>query len=205
PSTVLTNTVPDPTLPVNVPITATITISTGLNARSAPAINATVVTLLPNGARYRAISRSEDNQWVQVRLVDGSAAWVFAQYVSLDGAISSLPLASPAGSATITGTLVPTTTVTLTGTRPITAPTTAGDNVSATVSSLSGARARTLPDRTAPELGIFPFEAVLLPVQGRSADNEWVQIEIEPGQLAWMLTSAVRISVDLATLPVVTP
>lgn len=189
--------------PLLAPITATISITDGLNARSEPALDGDVVTLLPGGASYRVVSRSPDGQWLQVRLTDGTLAWVFAQLVTITGDVTTLPL--PSAQGTITPTLTTTTTAILTPTvaaTPTTSNTLAAGSATATVSSLSGAKARSVPDRTIDSDDLYPFEAVL-PVVGRSADNEWVQVELEPGRLAWLLTSAIQLSVDLATLPVI--
>ena len=185
------------------PITATISITDGLNARSEPALDGDVVTLLPGGASYRVVSRSPDSQWLQVRLTDGTLAWVFAQLVTINGDATTLPL--PGAQGAITTTLPTTSTAILTPTvvaTPATTSTVAAGAATATVSSLSGARARPVPDREIESADLYPFEAVL-PVVGRSADNEWVQVELEPGRLAWILVSAVQLNVDLATLPVV--
>jgi len=190
-------------VPPPAPITATISITDGLNARSEPALDGDVVTLLPGGASYPVVSRSPDGQWLQVRLTDGTLAWVFAQLVTITGDATTLPL--PNAQNAVTTTLATTSTAILTPTvvaTPATTNTVAVGAATATVSSLSGAKARPVPDRALDSDDLYPFEAVL-PVVGRSADNEWVQVELEPGRLAWMLVSAVQLNVDLAILPVV--
>lgn len=197
------------------PVTATINITGGLNARAAPGTDAITIKLLNNGARYAVTGHSADKQWLQVVLEDGTAAWIFAQFATISGDINALPVPSAtAGVTTTTGTITrsitasPTTAITgsiaiTATTKPITTVTPVGQ-ATVTISSLSGANARPAADRNAKSLGLFPFEAVL-PTVGRSADSQWVQVKLEDGQLAWMLASAVKVSVNVAALPVVNP
>ncbi len=187
----ITNPTTTEPLLVSAPLTATINISTGLNARTVPTTTGTPIKLLSNGARYKVTGRSADNQWLQITLEDGALAWVFAEYVNVNGNTNTLPV--PSTSATLT------TTTTLSGTTGAT-----GGEATLTVSSLSGANARPTPDRTAASLTLFPFEAALS-VVGRSADNQWLQVKLDDGKLGWMLTSAVKLNVDIATLLVVNP
>ncbi|CAN5552708.1 hypothetical protein BH10CHL1_BH10CHL1_24060 [soil metagenome] len=189
---------------VSTPLTATINITTGLNARTVPTTTGTPIKLLNNGARYKVTGRSADNQWLQITLEDGASAWVFAEYVNVNGNTNTLPV--PSNSATLTTTRAITTSAIaiLTTTTPVSGTNGAVGEATLTVSSLSGANARPTPDRTAESLTLFPFEAAL-PVVGRSADNQWLQVRLNDGKLGWMLMSAVKLSVDIATLPVVNP
>ncbi len=191
---------------VGLPLTVTINISTGLNARTAPTTTGTPVKLLSDGARYKATGRSADSQWLQVTLEDGAPAWVFAQYVTVLGNLNTLPVPSTATTQPPTGAITSSIGSGLTTTKPILLPTATPESgaASLTVTNLSGANARPSPNRTAASLTLFPFEAVL-PVVGRSADNQWIQVRLAAGKLGWMLTSAVKLSVDIATLTVVQP
>ncbi|MCX6046007.1 MAG: SH3 domain-containing protein [Chloroflexi bacterium] len=201
----ITNPLTTEPLLVSTPLTATINISTGLNARSVPTTTGTPIKLLTNSARYKVTGRSADNQWLQIVLEDGAPAWVFAEYVNVNGNTNTLPVPSSSTALTTTGTIsnstgaVVTTTTSLSGTTG-----TAGGEATLTVSSLSGANARPAPDRAAASLTLFPFEAAL-PVVGRTADNQWLQVRLNDGSLGWMLTSAVKLSVDIATVRVVNP
>lgn len=169
-------------------ITGTVNITAGLNARSEPTTTAQAVILLNGGDVLTITGRSADSQWLQVRLADGAAAWVFAEYVDISTTSVSAPVATPGASA-------PVTTTTGTGS-------TSG-GASASVKSLSGANARLSPDRNAESAKVIAYDTVLT-VRGRTANNEWLQVEYE-GQLVWVLVSTLSLSTDLATLPVVTP
>ncbi|MFN8487287.1 MAG: SH3 domain-containing protein [Caldilineaceae bacterium] len=205
------------TLSVRTSLTATISSTGGLNARVSPSTTAATVKLLADGARYKATGRSADDQWLQIVLEDGTTAWVFAEFVRVSGNVAELP--APSASTGASGVITRSTTLSSTppisgfagvtatvNTTPVpTRPGNAtGNGATVTVSNLAGANARATPDRTAKVLTLFPFEAVL-PAIGRSADNQWVEVRQEDGQTAWMLTSAVKLSADIATLPVANP
>ena len=173
-------------------ITGTVTITAGLNARSEPTTTAQAVVLLNGGTVLTITGRSADSQWLQVRLDDGTLAWVFAEFVEISPTSAPAPVANPDATTPLT-TSVPTTT---TGT-------TTGEGISASVKSLSGANARLSPDRNAQSAEVIAYDTVLA-VRGRTANNEWLQVEYQ-GELLWVLVSTVSVSTDLATLPVVTP
>jgi SH3-like domain-containing protein len=199
-----------------VAISVTINVTTGLNARETPALGATVVELLAGNTTYSAVARTADSQWVQILLPDGRLAWVSTQFITAAGDVNSLstePLTpnalAPAVAAPLTTTQPITTSPALTETTPATTTTApsvtqVADGVTASVTGLSGANARAIPEREAESLQVLAFDSVL-PVVGRSANNEWVQVTLSEGQLAWVLVSAVTLNADLETLPVVTP
>lgn len=201
-----------PPIAAPVAISVTINITAGLNAREAPDLGGTVVQLLAGNTTYSAFARTEDNQWVQILLPDGRLAWVATQFVTLGGDLQSLStepatlesitrattaLAPPAAPITTTTPLTPSTEITPTVTQVV-------DGVTASVTNLAGANARATPDREAETTQLLSFGGVL-PVVGRSADGEWVQVTLEEGRLAWVLVNAVTLSGDVASLPIVTP
>lgn len=192
--------VTQPTTPgVALVITGTVNITAGLNARSVPTTTGQPVALLGGGDVVTITGRSADSQWLQIRLADTTEAWVFAQYID----ISNTPVATPAPTTPITTTAPLTSTSALTTSGPSAGTTATGETVSASVSSISGANARLTPDRNADSFRIIPYDTVLA-VSGRSANNEWLQVEYE-NQPVWVLVSAVSLSADLASLQVVTP
>src|SRR5262249_930929 len=145
----VTSTVTTGSPTANTAVTATINISTGLNARIAPTTTAPLVKLLNNEARYKVIGRSSDGQWLQVRLEDGTGGWIFAHYVIVSGNLNAVPVPlSAAPTALPTGTFprtlpsAPTAAPTAPGVKP--------GEATATVTSLSGANVRAIPDRNAP-------------------------------------------------------
>lgn len=172
-------------------ITGTVSITAGLNARTEPTTTAQAVVLLNGGTVLTITGRSADSQWLQVRLDDGTLAWVFAEFVEISPTSTPAPVATPGATTPVT-----TTTPGTTGTNPT-------GGASASVKSLSGANARLSPDRTAESAEIIAYDTVLA-VRGRTANNEWLQVEYQ-GELLWVLVSTVSLSTDLAALPVVTP
>lgn len=192
-----------PTLPItpssSVAITGTVNITAGLNARSTPTTTGLPVALLGGGVVIPIVGRSADGEWLQTRLDDGTEAWVFAQYIDVSESVV-VPIATPGVLPPLPSPPTPitiTTPVTETADQPV------PGGVSASVSSLSGANARLAPDRTATSFAVIPYDIVLT-VQGRTANNEWLQVEYQ-GQTVWVLVSTVSLTTDLTLLPVVTP
>ena len=205
------------TPPVALIITGTVNITAGLNARSVPTTTGQPVALLGGGDVITITGRSADSQWLQIRLADNTEAWVFAEYINVSS--TSAPLSSTTAlggitTAPITGTTTAapstpvsstpvTPTTTITGTIPSTRTIVPGQTPAASVSSLSGANARLTPDRNAESIRIIPYDAVLT-VRGRSANNEWLQVDYE-NQTVWVLVTTISLNTDLASLTVVNP
>jgi uncharacterized protein YgiM (DUF1202 family) len=187
-------------------ISVTVSITTGLNARQSPSLDATIVRQLEGNSSFTAFARSEDSQWLQVQLPEGTTAWVFAELVTITGDINTLPtpaqLPAVGASAPVTATTPLTSTPGVTGTA--TSTVTAVSGATASVIALAGASARATQDRAAEPLQVLPFDSVV-PVIGRSANGEWVQVTLEEGIRAWVLLETVQVSTDPATLPVVNP
>jgi uncharacterized protein YgiM (DUF1202 family) len=201
----------------------TVNSPTGLNARETPELGGAIIQLLTVDSAYPAVARTADNQWVQIQLPDNRLAWAAAQFLTPNGDIGTLstqPLTEPIqlGSATAvtpTQPVTPTTAITpteaITTTAPVTATTETtptvtqvANGVTATVSNLSGSNARATPDRAVEPLQLVQFNTVL-PVVGRSADNEWIQVTLAEGQLVWVLANTVTLNTDIAVLPIVGP
>lgn len=212
-------TAPTDTVPVSGPVTISVTVNSaaGLNAREAPDLNATVVQLLPANSGYLAVARTADNQWLQLQLPDGRLAWAAAQFLTLAGDLNSLPTEPLTAAVPLEATtpstptqpLTPTTTLTTTAPVTTTGETTptvtqVANGVTATVTNLAGTNARPTPNRDVEPLQLVQYNTAL-PVIGRSADNEWVQVTLAEGQLAWVLVNTVALNTDIAALPIVGP
>ncbi|MCB1991933.1 MAG: SH3 domain-containing protein, partial [Geminicoccaceae bacterium] len=70
------------------------------------------------------------------------------------------------------------------------------------ISDTLGLNARTAPSLEGAVVGIVPNGAVL-PAVGRSADDEWVQVTLPDNQRAWVFRSAVNVSSNIDSAPVV--
>ncbi len=184
-------------------ITGTVNITVGLNARSTPVTNTLPIETLLGGAVITVTGRSEDSNWLQAISAENPEIWVFSEYIDLSVAVDTLPVATPGVVPTPPSATTPlSATNTLTDTLPSTTGEAPGD-LSASVSSLSGANVRLAPDRNADSFAAVAYDTAL-PVLGRSADNEWLQVEYE-GESVWVLVSTVSLSADVASLPIVTP
>lgn len=62
------------------------------------------------------------------------------------------------------------------------------------------------PDFNAPVTGVMPAQATTIAL-GRTADNQWIQIEIpnQPGVTTWVIASVAQLSAPIDQLPIVNP
>ncbi len=173
-------------------MTATITAQAGLNVRADPNPNGVLITFLQSAQTATALARTDDSQWIQLRLADKRTGWAAAQFIALSGDIKNLPtptsLADIAGPGAITATVALTNTGTKTSTQ-------------LTVTSVSGAKGRAKPSVDTPATKLLPFNTVLTAI-ARSADNLWVKVQPTTGDALWILTETVTLSVQLESLPV---
>lgn len=223
-TTAPTTTIAPPVAPTTV-LTAAINSPAGLNARSAPATIAAVVTLLNDKSVHPVVDRSADGLWLQLQLPDGQLAWVLAEFATVSGDLNALAArtaisatAPVTSAAPVTTTAINTTSITtpvtttgaLTTTAPVTTtaaltttkPLTSTEGVTLTVTNLAGVNARQNPSGDAPAVELFAWNATL-PVNGRTEDGQWIQITRGDGTVAWVASGAVRASVEIARLPVV--
>jgi len=162
----------------------------GVNARTAPTLTGTILSVLPNGAVLPATGRSPDNLWVQVELPDKQLAWVFREAVNVSSNIDAAPVVGGEGDLAAPATpAAPTDDAPTDG-----APT-------ATITSLLGSNVRTTPGNDSEPVETAA-RGTAFPVTGRSADSTWLQIQLAGGAAGWILADTAELSVDIATLPV---
>lgn len=159
----------------------------GVNARTAPTLTGTILSVLPNGAVLPALGRSPDTLWVQVELPDKQLAWVFREAVNVSSNIDEAPVIG--GEGDIATPAAPTDGAPTDG-----APT-------ATITSLLGSNVRTTPGNDSEPIETAG-RGTSFPVTGRSADSTWLQIELADGATGWILATTADLNVDVATLPV---
>jgi uncharacterized protein YgiM (DUF1202 family) len=159
----------------------------GVNARTAPTLTGTILSVLPNGAVLPALGRSADNLWVQVELPDAQLAWVFREAVNVSANLDDAPVVGDGGLLAA----------------PTAAPTAAaeGSAATATISSLLGSNVRATPGNDSEPVETAS-RGTVFPVTGRSADSAWLQVQLANGGTGWILADTADLSVDVATLPV---
>ncbi len=163
--------------------------------------------------------------WVAADFIDRTTQMVPLEQLASRYAAAGLPIPSAAADAgAITGTLdlataTPATgagllpTLALTGTAPVlvvngvlpTAPFTnalPAIGPALTISDTVGVNARAADSTDGAVLTVVPNGAVL-PVLGRNAAGDWLQVRLPDGQSAWMFAAAVLASPDAAAAPVV--
>jgi len=63
-----------------------------LNVRVGPGMNHRIMTQLAAGQKVSLEGRSQNSEWVAVRLADGKEGWVYSSYLSTDTDLTSLPV-----------------------------------------------------------------------------------------------------------------
>jgi uncharacterized protein YraI len=173
-----TNTVPSVGAAIAISDTA------GVRARTAPSLEAGIVTVLPNGAVLPAVGRSADNQWIQIVLPDNQRAWVFRGVVVVSSNLDDVPIVGADGQAT----------------EPTPSPEAAGEPT-LTVKSLLGANIRPAPNNESEPIETVSMGATF-PAIGRTEDGSWIQVRLADGTTGWVLASTSELNVEVTTLPV---
>ena len=210
PGVTLPTVTPAPGLPEGQPAEVSITVDapSGLNARTLPDLTSDVVRLLLDQETVPAISRLANNEWILADLGDGAQGWVSAAFVIVNGDINDLPVTAPGELPQPTPTPAETPTP---ETAAIAAPAAEppapyssqlpAGVPGASVVSAEGVNARQSPSTDSAVLAILPQYAAL-PVTGRSADGEWLLVELPQGGTAWAFRSAIIPIGDVNSVPV---
>jgi uncharacterized protein YgiM (DUF1202 family) len=174
-----------------------VTVVDGVNARSAPVLDANVEAVVPQGAVLPARGRSSDSQWVQVELPTGVLAWIFRDTVTATPEVGALP-AVDGGAPTPTATAAPV--VLLPTPTPSPAPTATQAPVTAVVRSF------VLPVYTEAsnesEIILRAPRGTDFVVAGQNAAGDWLQVQTDTG-VGWVVAGNVTVTGDLTTVPVV--
>lgn len=188
-------------------LSVTVDAPSGLNARTLPDLTSDVVRLLLDQETVPAISRLANNEWILADLGDGAQGWVSAAFVVVNGDINALPVIAPGElpqpTATPAETPTPEAEAIAAPAEPP-APYTSqlsGGGPGASVVSAEGVNARQSPNTDSTVLAILPQYAAL-PVSGRSADGEWLLVELPQGGTAWVFRSAIIPIGDVNSVPV---
>lgn len=193
--------------------TISITSQFGVNARSTTSTDAQVIVVLQAGSEIPLRGRNADDSWLQVILEDGTLAWVFAQAVETSANIEDLPVFEPPAVDAPAETLSETgeTSEEPAADLPDAEPADSGDasateqatpsEGTARVTAILGAKVRPAPTTEESEIETVPFDTEFS-VLGRSEDGEWLQVQLENGDAAWILVSKVAFDGTVADLPV---
>ena len=188
-------------------VSVTVDAPSGLNARTLPDLTSEVVRLLLDQETVPAISRLANNEWILADLGDGAQGWVSAAFIVIDGDVNTLPVTAPGELPQPTPTPAETPTPEA---EAIVAPAEppapyssqlTGGGPGASVVSAEGVNARQQPNTDSTVIDVLPQYASL-PVSGRSADDEWLQVEMPQGGTAWIFRSAIIPIGDVNSVPV---
>lgn len=131
-----------------------------------------------DAAPITILGRSDDGQWIEIRLDDSTEGWVRAANVNSDVSMSGLPI---------------------TGYVPQDTPTPSPDAI--VRDDAAGLRLRTQPNTESSVLTNMDAGAVLT-VIGRSSDSEWLQVIAPNRQRGWAMARFMEVYVDVLRLPV---
>ena len=188
-------------------ITITVDAVAGVNVRTLPDLTSPVVALLPDQTVVPAISRLATNDWLLLDLGDGARGWVSADLVIANGDVNSLSVTTagdlPQPPAAPTETPTPEAAAIA---EPVEPPAPYVSQLpagvpGASVFSAEGVNARQAPNTESTVTAILPQNAAL-PVAGRSADGEWLLVEMPWGGTAWVFRSAIIPIGDVNGVPV---
>lgn len=190
----------EPSTPAGQGVTVVVSAEAGVNARSAPSTESEIVKLLLKDETFPATGVSDDDKWIQIEL-DGAEAWVAADFVTVNGSLDSLKTPAGESAAAPTATAAPLSEPTAT---PEPTPVVSLEDAMVMVDTLVGVQVREAPSsEAAPVTRLAGGTDV--PALARSADGEWIQVELENGDKGWVFAGAVTLNVDIDALPVVEP
>jgi len=82
-------------------------ISTGyLNLRSGPGVAFTFLGSYPNNTEIKVLERAPGNEWLRVELQDGKTGWMSAAFLTLQGELKQIPLATVTDAQVVTGKII---------------------------------------------------------------------------------------------------
>ena len=188
-------------------LTVTINAINGVNVRRTPATEDTnIIRLLENGTVLPAVGRTADNQWIQVTLPDAVNGWIATEFLVPSGDITTLPVVDENAAITApAGAPVSATGIVTSGYEPdppYTNVVPADNSPAIIVTVVDGVNARTSPTLDGEVEAVVPQGAVL-PATGRSADSQWVQVELPTGVTAWIFRDTVTATPAVGALPAV--
>jgi uncharacterized protein YgiM (DUF1202 family) len=153
----------------------------GLRLRQLPGTAGTIIGFLEAGTPVRIVGRTPDNVWLEIMTVNQQRGWVLAEF--LDIYISLVGVPQTAGAAM---------------------------NATPTDVAVGEARVAAGSDNLRLRAGPGTAGAILttlasgteLDLQGRTADNFWLQVITEDHQAGWVMTQFVEVFVSINSLPV---
>lgn len=87
------------------PLAGTVNVNS-LNLRSGPGTLFDVLSTLPLGSKVTALGMTPGNDWVEIEDEDNQTGWVYAELLTLDGDLATLPLLEAPQSLSINGKII---------------------------------------------------------------------------------------------------
>jgi hypothetical protein len=162
-----------------------------------------VLAILPQYAALPVTGRSADGEWLLVELPQGGTAWAFRSAIIPIGDVNSVPVSDAAGSAAPQPAAEAAPEETAAPAAPAATPEEAAtsDEASGTI-RLIVAAIFSAPDEASESIQRVGRGAVL-PVTGRTADGQWIQVQSASGATGWVAAAAIDLNVDVETLAII--
>lgn len=208
---------PDATTTEAITVPVTVSADPGGSVRLEPAPESQLVSQALLNTAMTATGRTAAGDWLLVTLADGTQGWILSSLVTATGDLTALSvqpaliLVTGTPSADISLEVTPTPATGGPGFDLVISPVVPAAPYTNTlplngsaiaISDTLGVNARTAPSLEGGVVGVVPNGAVL-PAVGRSADDEWVQVTLPDSQRAWIFRSAVNVSSNIDSAPVV--
>lgn len=180
--------VPESAVPVDFALTAVSQVN--LNIRDFPGTGGVALGLLPANTPVPAVGRNDVGTWIVI-IFNDLQGWVSADFITLDGDLSSLP---------VTDGLTPVDVVPPSSpeVEPVDAP---AGTVFAN-SNANAIRIRIGPGTDFAQVARLDPQT-LVPVVGRNTSGDWLLVEYQPGQRGWIAAWTVTIEGDLSQVPII--
>ncbi len=150
------------------------TVATGaLNIRTGPGVGYAVVTAVNQGTVVTLLGRNGDSSWVKVRLSNGTQGWANASLLTVNIAVSSLPVLDGSTPSTTASAIVAT----------------------------GALNVRYGPDISYGAITAV-YEGTYLTLLGRNSGSSWVKVRLNSGTEGWVNASLIVPSVAISSLPV---
>ena len=181
----------------------------GLNIRANPSVDAALLRLAANGEKFSVIQ--EVDGWLELELADGSTGWVSAEFVNVvpemvpgepGSAVEDVEAEPTPVDSVEALEAAPTETTGVTPPEPFTDLIPVGPAV--LVLAEGGVNARS-GDSTDSDIILTIPQGAALKAVGRNAADDWLQIELPSGDLAWISKDPVETRGEVGALVVVDP
>ena len=74
---------------------ATVQVTGSISIRAEPRVDTDAITLVDDGEAVIALESSLDQQWIKIKISDGTSGWIVARFLQVEGSFDALPVYNP--------------------------------------------------------------------------------------------------------------